>query len=91
MESVYSLLQDHWRAFDASSGFGSSPSLVLNFLGGDDLSDGGDAGERLRAAAEQLGGMWGSVGAVVITRGIDQGITKHMTDAFADGAKVSST
>lgn len=87
MEALHCLLLDHWHAF-ASSG-AAAPNLVLNFLGGEDFQGVGVA-ERLSAASAQLVEVWSSVNAVLVTRGVDAGITKVMTDAFVSGKKVLS-
>ncbi len=46
------------------------------------------AKEELEATAKELAEIWSSVSAILITRGLDTGATKMITDAFQAKTKV---
>ena len=67
------MLTEHWQIF------GDSPGIILNFVG-HDLADWIEA--EAKDAIEGLTRMAASTGAVVITKGVNKGLTKLFGEAF---------
>ena len=73
-QSVYSLLRQDWGLLKDSP-----PALVVKFFGGDVGTSDVDGDVDWRELAQELSDLWTGSGATVLTRGLETGFTRVLT------------